>query len=104
MCIRDRFPDDRRGGHTGDGRLAFPMIGGFRIFSQRHFHRKRRLEHHVVDAAAVGFHGNRLSADGIGAARPRDDGGHARFERFPETAVLGIDRVHRPQMCIRDRL
>ena len=74
------------------------MIGGFWIFPEGHRHGQRGPDHHIVDPAAVGFHRYRLAPYGIGAARPGDHGRHPRLQRFPEAAVLWVDRVDRPEL------
>ena len=74
------------------------VVGELGVLSQRQLHGRRGLDDHVVQPAAGGLHGYELAADGVGAARAGENGGHPRLPGLLKAAVHGVDGVHRPQM------
>ena len=92
------LPDHRGGGHAGGGGLPALVVGKLGVLPQGQLHGSRRLKHHGVHPATVGLDGGKLAADGVGAARAGENGGHPRLPGLLKAAVHGVDGVHRPQM------
>ena len=92
------FPDDGGGGHAGGGGLMPLVIGELGVLPQGQLHGRRGLEDHLIHPAAVGFQGGELAADGVGAPRAGEDGGHPRLPGLLKAPVHGVDGVHRPQV------
>ena len=92
------LPDHRGGGHAGCGGLPALVVGELGVLPQGQLHGRRSLKHHGVHPAAVGLDGGKLAADGIGAARAGENGGHSGLPGLLKAAVHGVDGVHRPQV------
>ena len=95
LCGAQLFANDRGGRHTGDGRLAFTVVGVFRVFAECHFHRDRCFDEHLVGAYAERFDRTQLTADRVGAAGACHHGGDAGFARFRKATVERVNGVDR---------
>ncbi len=93
------LPNHRHRRHAG-GRGEFSLaVEHFGVFAKCHFHRHRVFDHQLIKTqAALGFHSEKLPANGVGRAGSGDHSGDAGGAGLGKTRLAGVGAVDGPQV------